>query len=231
MLENTINGRSICEGFQLSPEKLSCAFIYEPFYHVGTLYTCNVESLDNSNNNMYIAGYIGDQQGNKSDLDVKAMWIHGTNATYIPSNLGSMFNLTTLSIQTSQLVEVRLRDFKGMQNLEYLSLFKNNLTFLPSNVFTTLTKLKFISLHENQFEVISNQLFSNNLQLEAIQIKNNKVNYIGTEVFNGLTKLNFVDISQNTCLNKDYNGTKAIIQLKEDIKLKCKDPNQELEIN
>ena len=58
--------------------------------------------------------------------------------------------------------------------------------------------------------------------MEQIRLWNNKIKYIGTEVFN-YRKLNFVHLEDNICVNKRYYG---IFELKIDIKMKCKNPNE-----
>ncbi|CAO1293849.1 unnamed protein product, partial [Diamesa serratosioi] len=97
-------------------------------FHSMTYYTCVVTSLDNTNNNMVITGYSGVHKENKTDADVKEIWIH---AKYIPTGLGSLFNLTTLYMQNTQLVEIKSQDFAGMENLTNLYLDGNKLTSVP----------------------------------------------------------------------------------------------------
>ena len=46
------------------------------------------------------------------------------------------------------------------------------------------------------------------------------------ELFHGLNKLKIVDLRWNICVNKLYNESTEIIQLKKDIKMKCKNPNE-----
>lgn len=212
-------------GLHLSQsEKLNCSFKDEDFNYVGTLYTCIVKLLVTPNVNMTIDGYYGVHEPTKSDNDVKAIWIHITDAEYIPGNLGFLFNLTTLSIQNSQLKEIKATDFDGMQELEYLNLFDNYLSYLPSDTFSSLKKLKRIHLGANKIEEIPNDLFSNNLILEKIHLHENNIKYLSPEVFDGLTKLNFVTLEYNPCGNKTYTGTHGMIKLKNETKDNCKIP-------
>ena len=45
-------------------------------------------------------------------------------------------------------------------------------------------------------------------------------------MFDGLTKLNLVYLDNNVCIDKMYSGSTAIIELKEDIKTQCFNPNE-----
>ena len=96
---------------------------------------------------------MNQQEGNKNDADVKAIWIHDTNTKYIPLNLGSLFNLIVLSMENTQLVEIKTKDFHGMQDLESLSFWDNKLSSIPLNAFASLTKLSYISLSSNQHRI------------------------------------------------------------------------------
>ena len=169
-------------------EKLKCQFKDGGFGYVGTVYYCSVTSLDNSLNNMTIDGFAGVHMTNKNDNDVKGINIHDTNTKYIPANLG-FSHLTVLLVQSSDLIEIKIENFLGMQELQNLDFYGNKITSLASDTFSTLKKLKYLSLMSNQIEVIPSYLFSNNLNLEFIDLNNNKIKYIGSGVFDQLNKL------------------------------------------
>ena len=177
------------EVFQIiQGENLNCQFKDEEFVF-GTFYTCEVTSLDNTNNKMVITGHNGVHQSNKNDADVKAIYIHNTNTKYMPEGLGTLFNLTVFGCVNSQLGEINAEMFEGMDNLEFLWLYRNKLTSVPLNTFMKLTKLKYISLNRNQIEELPNVLFKNNVNLEEILLWDNKLKFIGSTLFDGLTKL------------------------------------------
>ena len=61
--------------------------------------------------------------------------------------------------------------------------------------------------------IINNHLFGN------------KIKCFGTGLFNGLTKLNVVDVKKNICeINQFFQGNTRIIELKNELKNKCKSP-------
>lgn len=205
----------------ISGEILKCEFKVQNYTFIGTLYSCEVTSLDNSNNNLIITGSTGVHMKNKINKDVKAIMVSNTKTKLIPTNLGTLFNLKALLMHGAQLFEIKSNNFEGIQELELLSLSNNKLSFLPTDVFKTLPKLKIISLSSNQFENLGNGLFDNNLNLERIYLYQNKIKFIGSGLFNRLLKLNFVNLKDNLCLNKEYRDSKEINLLKNDIKSNC----------
>ncbi|CAO1301919.1 unnamed protein product [Diamesa hyperborea] len=189
----------LCGGFHLSQgEKLNCKFKDHDYVVVGSYYTCYVNSLDNSFNNMTIDGYTGTDKV----FDLKAIWIENTSTTYIPANFGFFSKLIAFLIQKSQLVEIKAENFLGMNNLEYLSLQSNNLTSVPSDAFSFLPKLKIIWLDYNQ------------------------IKFIGSGVFDKLTILDDVFLKRNICVDNNYKGRSTFLQLKDDIKAKCQNSNE-----
>ena len=142
----------------------------------------------------------------------------------MPEGLGTLFNLTYFVSVYSQLVEINAEMFEGMDNLERLHLNVNKLTSVPLNTFMKLTKLKYIDLDNNQIEELPNGLFKNNVNLEKIWLYGNKLKFIGSTLFDGLTKLNDVGLAKNICINKRYEGSTAIVQMKYDISMTCNFP-------
>lgn len=212
----------LCCGIQLScGEKLNCEFTELPIVVADTLYSCKVTSLDNENNNMNVTGSTGVHMTNKNNNDVKAFWIRYTNTKFIPENLGLMFNIIFINMESTQLVEIKARDFKGMQDLKEMYLGNNHLKSVPKDVFTILTKIIIISLSNNQIEAIPRGLFDNNLKLERVYFYNNQIKYIESGSFNGLENLIAVDLVSNVCVDKEYNETAGIIQLKSDLGVNC----------
>ena len=81
-------------------------------------------------------------------------------------------------------------------------------------------------MSSNQIEEIPNGIFVSCLELEKIHLNDNRIKYLGTKIFNGLKKLNYVDLEGNICVDDEYKGTTEITQLKGDIKIKCRNPNE-----
>ena len=149
MFVTLCGGIHLCYGDQLKCDFGIVNFLFKNQYD--SLYTCQVTSLDNSNT---INGYNGVHNTNKNDKDVKGLWIHHTNAKYIPENIGSLFNIISFAVEHSNLVEIKTKDFSGMQNLEILRLFNNSISYVSSDAFSTLPKLKYLDLMSDQIEII-----------------------------------------------------------------------------
>ena len=144
----------LCGGLHLSHgKKLKCQFKEKYFDYVKTVYYCSVTLLDNSLNRMTIDGFTGTHLANKNDNDVNGIYTYG-NIKYIPEGLGFLFNLTALSLQNSNLIEIKAENFLGLQKLEYLNLYANKIKSVPLDEFSTLTKLKYLTLTNNQIEVL-----------------------------------------------------------------------------
>lgn len=159
-------------------------------------------------------------------MDVKAIYIHDTNTGFIPGDIGLLFNLTVLKMWNTQLIEIEAKSFQNMMNLELLSLYNNKLSSVPSNAFTELTKLKLLSLSSNQIQELPNGVFTNNVNLETIHLSTNKLKFLGSYLFDDKTKLKTVSLRGNVCINKDYSTSPNITELKNDIKMKCFNPNE-----
>ena len=136
----------LCGGLHLSHgEKFKCQFKEFTFSVVGTVYYCDVTSLDNSLNSMTIDGFTGVHMTKKTGNDVRGINIHNTNTKYIPANLGFLSHLTVLTVQNSNLIEIKAENFQGMLELQYLNLYGNKLTSVASDAFSSLPKLKYYS--------------------------------------------------------------------------------------
>lgn len=209
-------------GWHLSiEEELDCKF-RNLNSHNGLIYLCNVEYDDE--NRLIVNRFTGTHIENKTDSDVKGISIISSKTEYFPTNIGSLFNLTYFHMYGAGLIEIKSKDFVGMQDLEVLFLTFNKITHLPSDVFSTLTKLNFINLSHNQIEELPTGLFSNNLKLEIIDLMSNEIKYIGTGLFNGLPNLKLVAL--DGCIHELYFKHEGLDRIEEDIKLKCKNTNE-----
>lgn len=151
---------------------------------------------------------------NKNDKDVKAIWISNANTNYIPENLGYLFNLSFFVVGKTYLIEIKARNFDGMQDLTALSLTRTKITSIPANLFSTLTKLRHIDLDRNEISELPRGLFDSNLNLEEIHLMYNNIKFIAPGLFDKLTKLENVFSHYNVCIVDSYFGYTAINELK-----------------
>lgn len=201
-------------------ENLNCYFVDFQYWY--KFYTCRVTSFDNSDDNRIITERAGKHLPNKEDRDVKMIFIGKTTVKFIPENIGLLFDLHAFAIRDCGLVQIRSKDFYGMNHVEHMDLGMNKLTVLPSNTFSALTKLILIDLSYNQIEELPNSLFCNNLKLVTVQLVQNKIKFIGPTIFDRTTNLVEANFSENICVSKKYHYQSALDELKKDIKIKCK---------
>ncbi|CAO1400771.1 unnamed protein product [Diamesa serratosioi] len=162
---------------------------------------------------------------NRNDSNVKAIFIHDAPTMYVPEFLGTLFNLTALQMNRIQLVEIKSQTFDGMADLEELNLSYNKLTSIPMSAFTGLPKLRLLYLISNEIEELRNGIFNNNINLEIIHLHSNKIKLLGSTLFDASIKLHTVKLETNVCVTREYKGAAALVELKNDIRLKCNIPN------
>lgn len=199
-------------------EDLDCTYEY---YYFLRSYICNVTSFDNSNNDRMITGHTGDHKYGKEDVDVKMVHFRNTVVTYIPENIGSLFNLKGLIFRDCNLIQLKTQDFLEMENLEYMDLAGNMLSVLPAYVFTPLVQMNTIDLSYNQIEALPNSLFSNNLEIKRVYLINNKIKFIGSYVFDEMSSFELLNLMGNVCVSKKYEN---INDFNTDIEM-CHDTN------
>lgn len=206
-------------GYQLSyGENLKCTLDYKTYYNWGSIYSCNVNSLDNGNNDKVMTGFVGSvSNGNY----VKMIHVSGTTAKYIPANIGKLFKLTSFYFGSSQLRAIKSEDFAGMENIERLELGRNILTLIPADAFSTLPKLRYLSMYRNRIQELPVGIFSKNVNLKELWLSKNQIKFIASGVFDGLTQINDLEINDNDCVSKKYTG---ITEVRKDMKNICKEP-------
>ena len=208
--------------YSIYGEILTCDFQDINFQrNYGSYYTCIVTGLENPFNNKTIDGYKGDHEANRTNEDVKFIYSYWTDVDYIPAEMGLLYQITGLFMQFSELKEIEPSSFEGMEELEILDLSSNRLTTLPADCFEDLHKLRIVAFTYNQLEGLPADLFMMNTKLESIDFVGNYITYIAPDLFDFLPKVTFITFHLNFCLNKIYNGTTAIAQIKHDISVNC----------
>lgn len=184
-------------------------------------YTCRVTSFENGNNDKIMTGYTGKHLDKKDESDVKMIYMSNLNVKFIPENIGLLFNLAALSMRDCELIQIRTKDFNGMEDLEYMDLAGNKLKVIPSNAFYSLKSIRSIELSYNQIEELPNGVFSNNVDLVRTHLIHNKIKLIGSTVFDDMSDLAQVNLEGNVCVSKYYYH---IEELKKDVQTYCKNP-------
>ncbi|EMF92177.1 leucine rich repeat protein [Leptospira santarosai str. ST188] len=133
---------------------------------------------------------IPDEIGNYRDLETLSLY---TNASKLPNTIGTLKNLSDLTIYSKKLAEFPIEicklinlkylyirtekidklpeDIGNLVSLNHLDLCGNKLKDLPKSI-QKLTLLKQLNLGENKFETIPTALFGMN-SIEELDIRNN----------------------------------------------------------
>lgn len=181
------------------------------------LYSCEMLKLIIKDQRTIVSKFSGNHDVNKEDKDVQQIAIRASDVSFIPQNLGGFFQLISLVVQEVSLVEIKAEDFENMNELEYLSLAMNQIQEIPFDAFRKLKKLRKINLSLNFLEELKSGIFDENSNLEMIFVDRNRIKIIGAYVFKDLHKLHFVNFKSTLSLNEKYNGTEAIVKLRNDI--------------
>lgn len=181
------------------------------------LYSCEMLKLIIKDQTTTVSNFSGNHEVNKGDKDVQQIAIRASDVSFIPQNLGGFFQLISLVVQEVSLVEIKAADFENMNELEYLSLAMNQLQEIPLDAFRKLKQLRKINLSLNFLEELRSGIFDENSNLEMIFVDRNRITIIGAYVFKDLHKLHFVNFKSTLSLNEKYNGTEAIVKLRNDI--------------
>ncbi|CAG9810381.1 unnamed protein product [Chironomus riparius] len=122
---------------------------------------------------------------------------------YFPKGIERFFtNLVALTVEYSNLQEIKQVDLKPFP------------------------KLIFLNLSVNMLKIIEKDLFKFNPLLQAIDLTNNIIKEIDGNVFEGLNSLNSLKISMNLCVQVNAVGRKNVENFIKELKIFCKKKEQ-----
>ena len=161
------------------------------FWINGLKYTCNnvivsiIRVHNEPNKTQYntiiepgtrIESFKGTHPAGKTNIDVEALLISGTQIEYFPRGLSPTFpRLTNLVVGSCELIEISRKDFEGLGNLEFLDLTTNELKSLPNDLFVETPKLQWIFLKSMKIERLSSKIFDplNKKNLKVFSLSGN----------------------------------------------------------
>lgn len=108
-------------------------------------------------------------------------------------------------------------------NLEVLRITSCDLKTINKNQLTDLHKLKYLDLLGNRIEKLESNTFEYTINLIEVMLNNNKIKFIGIDLLVPLRKLKNVNFGGNICISSQARGSEEILQLRDEIKLKCSD--------
>lgn len=187
-----------------------------------------------------------------NDSTVKALYIHNTTNTKIPTNLNLHFkglknvrventdlqyldknvtsgleNVERLYLGKNKISSIATDAFgHGLKNLQILHLNNNNISFLNEITFKGLKSLEKISLSFNLLTEISSKLFSENIRLQEIHLRSNKLMSIDYNAFNHMSSLKTLDLRDNNCIDEStFPKNQRLVQILMHVCEKCSPSN------
>lgn len=162
---------------------MNCDFQYVNWTMVGRRYTCNVLSVDFSDDDMTRAWNVTGEHFDEelTDADVEGVAIVNENFDgAFPQGIGEIFpNLATIQIDESGIRELTRDDLMSYPNLLMIVLTGNELETLESNV------------------------FDGTPNMECINFNGNRIRHLGPRVFKRLDNLMALRLAENFCINAE----------------------------
>ncbi|KAI8506864.1 hypothetical protein Bbelb_153030 [Branchiostoma belcheri] len=119
----------------------------------------------------------------------------GGNIMNIPSNLPP--NITSLTLTSTGITEVRATDLKGLTRLTRLLLPSNKISTIESGALDDLAHLEFFDISGNTLTTLPSGLFKNCPILMQLNMGSNQISTLSESDLSGLTHLEFLDLSDN----------------------------------
>lgn len=138
--------------------------------------------------------------------------------SFLPNNVHKKFpNLLGFDAFSCSIKSVSRENFKGLKRLEELWLGANRIEKIMNNTFLDLTSLKRLNLGKKGLLFV---LFSI-LFLKFSHVDKNKIKFLNGATFNHLNRLEKVWLSENDCIDKNFEGQNEILRMLEDVTAKC----------
>lgn len=181
---------------------LNCEYQYINWTMVGRRYTCNVLSIDFSDDNLIRAWNATGEHFSEelSDDDVEGVWIDNENFNGVfPQGIGEIFP----SIVTIRVAEAGIRE-----------LTRNDLLQFPN--------LLMIVLIDNELETLDADVFDGTPNMECINFNRNRIRHLGPRVFQRLNNLMALRLADNFCIDDEAEmNPAALVDLLWNSSLKC----------
>lgn len=183
---------------------IDCHFSYDHDWHeIGQVYTCEVTSMDFSDNATHITGYSGTHLYGNSSADVKAFYF-GTlcyqfDLKIVPKGFLNFFpNFNMLEFNTCSIETLNGDELDEYQNLERFAILNSNVERIPGILFTFTPNLKYIWFGF-------------------------KIQRVGSGLIDYLSKLEQAYFWDNTCINQTALSSSEMPELIRGLKENCPD--------
>lgn len=192
--------------------KIECEFKYRGWGPVGSLYTCNVISIDFSDDVPHVTGYTGTHMSGRSASDVGGVWFYPicvqTPLTAMPERLSNFFpNIVGLYFYKCAINTLNGEELKDYPNLQFWGHNQSNLTQIPGNFFALTPSLKYLEMYSNQ------------------------IKHVGGGLLDHLHNLGTAAMHNNVCVNKWAKNSTEVLELIQILRENCKDIELETTTN
>ncbi len=118
----------------------------------------------------------------KEYLDEKIIYLPGRNIQAIPHQIGTLRNLTCLSLSSNRHLETIPPQIGFLTQLKKLYLYNCHLTTLPTEI-CSLKTLNLLYLHDNQLSILPKEI-GNLSNLTRLSLNNNQLSTLPHEISN-----------------------------------------------
>lgn len=115
-------------------------------------------------------------------------------------------NLQTLNLDSNQLTTILQFAFGGLPDLLNINLSGNNINLISDSALRQQTLLQNFFINQNLLTRIPGNLLLTNSQLFVFQANQNSIMEIGRRFLDPVPNLNVLSLSNNQCVNQDWNG-------------------------
>lgn len=214
-----------------SPITITCHYVFDS----KNVYTCNAtmdDILDENVNAINFAGKHTERYGNE---DVQQLWIDTQVMNFFPPKVLAKYlpNVSSITINRSELQKVRKNDFDAFTSLESLKITKNeimeieqnafdnlklkeldlshnNLTELPEKIFSKLLKLQILRLDFNRIISLEKDVLPCTKKIKELSSSNNLLENIDTGIVKCLLNADSIDFTNNVCIDLKFNDAKKL---------------------
>lgn len=160
--------------------KIDCRFNFDVYWPVlGHVYTCEVMSMDFSDNSTFITGFNGTHVSGYSNDDVRMIEFDlrlcpRFNLTIVPKGFLNFFpNFTGLAFYNCSIDFLNGNELDEYPNLEYWFSQNTELTRVPGEFFVSTLGLRFVNFGNNKIQRIGEGLLDHLNDLDRAFFYNN----------------------------------------------------------
>lgn len=180
------------ENDQLTSNLMNCKYNY-----INQVYSCSIEGLEISKENIEIL-ISGAHQLGKKDDDVFELNISKSNTKYLTKSLFYKFEkLRNIKIIESKLQSLSKGVFSGAEYLRKIIIGGNNITKITSETFEGAENLNVLNLENNQIEFIEPNAFKGLEFLTFLNLNYNKLKEIPATDLKNMVNLMYLKVSAN----------------------------------